>query len=166
MSRNTARRKSSASWMACCRLRRIASALSRMAAMRFCSGRGGRGISNPAKFPREILCLVVPVTCRSIWFLKRSEFIRCISHLLSILSESGRTIQISTTVTHLPISSGKIHARPIGSGIRATKISPACRYEHFSSSALLEVIYRFDLLTNSPTPMSASWISLTSPSGS
>lgn len=49
ISRNVDRKSSSVSRIASFRFRRIASALSKIAAIRFCSSRGGRGIFLPYK---------------------------------------------------------------------------------------------------------------------
>ena len=66
-----------------------------------------------------------------------------------------RTIAISTAVMYLP-NSGKMQARPKGSGKRAIRVSPSSRNVQLSSLSLLSVLYLSDLSLKSPYPISAS----------
>ncbi len=90
----------------------------------------------------------------------------CMTHRLSMFSESTRSAATSTTVTQRCSSAGIKHARPNGSGIRATRTSPVVNAVHRSRTKASSLIHRLDLSKKAPSPMSANCSNRMLPSGS
>ena len=136
------------------------------ATIRRCSFSGGTGNSMVARFFREIRFLVVPAWRAEISARNSGVLIHHMSQRGSTLSDPGRTMQTSTAVTQGRGSPGKRHARPSGSGMRAINTSPDARNVHPRRAADSEVRNRLERSRKNPSPMSASCVSRTSPSGS
>ncbi len=131
--------------------------------MRRCSGSEGTSNSSLSSSVLDIRCRVVPRTNLRITENTFCEFSCQTNHRLLNCPGEGLKIHTSTTVMHAPLSPGNSHALPIGSGIRAIKMSPCSRYVHRRRFAASLVKNLDDLSRNLPTPTSANWMSLTSP---
>lgn len=131
------RKRLSRAGMASMRALRVstwASSASSFCAMRFCSAAGGTGTFSSASFPRAIRFLVVPEALREISSRIGEALSVCINQRWLISRLPERKTATSTTVRQRCGRLGIRHARPRGSGIRASKMSPSSSAVQFNRS--------------------------------